>query len=167
MPVDLRSASMFLNFTLNPGLRFLSATTDVESSDDARVLLLTTAMQESALLFRRQVGGPARSFWQFELNGGVNGVCANPQTAQKIGAVCSALNIPNDYEVIFEAMAWNDILAVAMARLNYWKNPNPLPAADDPAGAWAYYLQTWRPGTPRALPWADYHGLARSAVFGG
>jgi len=38
----------------------------VTSNLDARVLLLTTAMQESGLSARKQQGGPARSFWQFE-----------------------------------------------------------------------------------------------------
>ena len=41
-------------------------------STAADVLLLAIGLQESRFEHRQQIGGPARSFWQFERGGGVD-----------------------------------------------------------------------------------------------
>ena len=43
----------------------------------AWAMLFASGMQEDRLDARRQIGGPARGFWQFEL-GGIAGVLSHP-----------------------------------------------------------------------------------------
>lgn len=45
------------------------------------------------------------------------------------------------------------VLQTCFARLMLWDNPNPLPSQGDCNGAWTYYTDTWRPGTPRPATW--------------
>jgi hypothetical protein len=128
--------------------------------EEARVMLLAIAAQETGWTQRRQVGGgPARSYWQFELGGGVAGVLA--QQPDRIKRVCQRLDIPVAPSAIFEAMAWNDYLAIAMARLLLWTDPAPLPAIGQADAAWAYYLRLWRPGKPRPDDWAASYARAQ------
>lgn len=48
----------------------------------ARCQMLAIGLQESRLQHRRQNGGPARGFWQFEKGGGVKGILFH-ETAQE------------------------------------------------------------------------------------
>jgi hypothetical protein len=128
--------------------------------DDCRVLLLAIAAQESGWNERRQVGGgPARSYWQFESGGGVAGVIA--LQFARLQLVCERLDVPMAQSLIFEAMAWNDRLALAMARLLLWTDPAPLPSIGNRDAAWAYYLRLWRPGKPRPDDWAASYARAQ------
>lgn len=54
-----------------PGLELLPAKMDTPK---ARVMMLAIGMQESRFEHRKQIGGPARGFFQFEEAGGVRGV---------------------------------------------------------------------------------------------
>ncbi len=162
---DQEVVDMFHSVVLKPGLKYLENLCTLSVSKEAEVLLLTTALQESGLVHRLQVGGPARSYWQFEQGGGVRNVVSSSASALKLSAVCQDLNIPFSESVIFEAMAWNDQLAVVMARLNYWLNPLKLPDAQDVEGSWNYYVNTWHPGKPRKETWAGYHAQAYEAVL--
>nr|WP_316904517.1 hypothetical protein [Ralstonia mannitolilytica] len=61
---------------IEPALAILPSAMDTR---EARVMLLAIGLQESRFMLRRQVGGPARGFWQFEegtkmSRGGVWGV---------------------------------------------------------------------------------------------
>src|SRR5690606_12018619 len=51
-----------------------------DSSREARAMLLAIALQESRFMHRRQIGGPARGYWQFEV-GGVRGVMTHRHTS--------------------------------------------------------------------------------------
>jgi hypothetical protein len=136
------------------------------ASDEARVLLMAIAGQESAWKHRRQVPvAHARSFWQFERGGGVAGVLSHPGSSGHVRAICEALEIPAHPRDIHEAMAWNDRLAVAMARLLLWTDPQPLPKIGDVDGAWGCYLRNWRPGKQRPKTWPDNYARAMAAVF--
>lgn len=119
----------------------------------AEKIILAIAGQESAWTHRRQIGGPARSFWQFESGGGVAGVMAHRASAAHAKALCAALAVPFDRAVVYEAIAWNDVLALGFARLLLWTHPKPLPADRD--AAWHYYLDLWRPGNPHPATWPD------------
>ena len=53
----------------------------------------------------------------------------------------------------YEAITNNDVLACIFARLLLWTHPQALPKRGDVAGAWAYYLDLWRPGKPHHELW--------------
>ncbi len=136
----------------------------VKSDDRARVLLMAIAGQESAWEHRRQIGGPARSFWQFEEGGGVSGVFHHRASAVPIRRVCEALYVPPNVSTVYEAMAWHDVLAACMARLLLFTDAFPLPDVGDVQSGWAYYLRTWRPGMPHQETWAGRYGTAVGVV---
>lgn len=133
--------------------------------DEARVLVMAIAGQESAWSWRRQNGGPARSYWQFERNGGVAEVLQ--KTPKQMKAVCDYWDVPPTLNDIFEAMAWHDPLACTMARLLVWQDPRPLPALGDKKGAWDYYLRNWRPGMPHPEAWEGNYNRAFEAMQAG
>lgn len=145
------------------------------TSDRAIVMLLAIGLQESRFAHRVQVGGPARGYWQFEDGGGLRGVLEHVSSAPHASIVAGALGYhPPGRRFLFEALAHNDILAAAFARLLLYTDYHPLPAVTDTAGAFTYYLRNWRPGawargTPaqRAalrMKWGDNHRQAREAV---
>lgn len=152
----------FLRDIVDPSLTKLTEWTGLVSAPDARVLVLAIAGQEGDWQYRRQIGGPARSFWQFEMGGGVAGLLH--VTSTKLQAVCAALDIPFYGPDIFEAMAWNDTLACCMARLLLWSDPRPLPDWRDEQAGWAYYRSVWRPGLPHPDRWTKCHGAAVSLL---
>lgn len=154
--------AIFFRDIVDPSLKKLTDWTGLVSDDKARVLVMAIAGQEGDWQYRRQIGGPARSFWQFEQGGGVSGLLH--VTSRKMQAVCAALDIPFDSDDIFEAMAWNETLACCMARLLLWSDPRPLPFVGNESGAWGYYLQGWRPGLPHPERWPKCYGTAMSFV---
>lgn len=123
-------------------------------SDKATSMLIAIGLQESGFAARRQLRGPAHGFWMFERGGGVKGVMTHERTVTHALAVFDALQYrrrPIDTMArvgseIFEALTHSDVLACCVARLLLWTLPAPLPAPDDPAGAFAQYLEAWRPG---------------------
>lgn len=128
----------------------------------AEAQLLKTALQESRGTQRYQIGGPARGLWQFELGsertrGGVWGVYLHPDTRAHLVSLCDRLSVACDPHTIYNTLATNDVLAAAVARLNYWWVRNPMPAVLDEEGSWAYYQSTWNPGRPRKATWPVYH----------
>lgn len=145
---------------VDPACALVERLAGIKSDDRARVLLMAIAGQESAWAHRLQVGGPARSFWQFERGGGVAGVLSHPASAGAIKAVCGELLVPCDTATVYEAMAWHDVLAAAMARLLLWTDPRPLPELGHVQPAWDYYLRNWRPGRPHPQTWAGRYGTA-------
>ncbi|MCW5737796.1 MAG: hypothetical protein KIS73_26990 [Enhydrobacter sp.] len=149
---------------VEPTLAYMAASPsiNVPVTDGARVLVMSIAGQESFWKERRQIGGPARGFWQFEFGGGIDDVFR--VTPRQLGTVCASLDIPYDRTVVFEAMAWNDTLACAMARLLLWMQPPALPAIGDKEGAWQYYLKAWRPGAPHRHTWDARYDTALKAA---
>ena len=73
-----------LQVAIYPGLALLPKQM---SSPAAIAMLLTIGLQESKFIYRRQVGGPARGFYQFEQMGGVAGVLHHYQTGMIIKGV--------------------------------------------------------------------------------
>jgi hypothetical protein len=123
----------------------------------ARVLIMATWGQESSWTFRLQNGGPARSYGMFERKGGLSNVMGNKTTLNWLTMICNELDIPVSQTVVFEAMAWNDDLAVAMTRFNYYLVPSPIPALGKQDDAYHYYDNRWGPGTKRPQDWpANY-----------
>jgi hypothetical protein len=156
----------FFTRIVEPTLTFMSASPSISIpvSDSARVLVMAIAGQESRWKERLQIHGPARSYWQFEKGGGVAGLFGHPATNRKLATVCASLDIAYDPDVVFEAMAWNDTLACAMARLLLWSDAAPLAAYWDKGDGWAYYKRNWRPGAPHPESWSAVHDQAMAAI---
>lgn len=148
---------------IDPALSLLAGI-GIVSDVRARVLIMAIAGQESAWVERRQIGGPARGFWQFEKGGGVAGLFRVAPDALK--AVCAELLIPFNAADVFEAMAWNDVLAASMARLLLWSDPLPLPDFGDVHAGWNCYERNWRPGAPHPDVWPGRYGTAVGLVKG-
>ncbi|XFB08402.1 hypothetical protein AAGT13_00040, partial [Azotobacter salinestris] len=88
---------------------------------------LTIGLQESGLIHRRQIGGPARGWWQFEQGGGVAGVLRHPASAGYARGVCTARKVSPEPGIVWAELEHDDTLAAAFARLLLWTDPAPLP----------------------------------------
>lgn len=140
----------FLNQAIRPALLKLP---QKMRSVDAEAMILAICLQESELRHRRQIGGPARGYAQFELIG-VRGVLEHPATKGQAEALCAILDVPVAPETVYEAIAWQDMLAVVFARLALWRDPAPLPYESEPDAGWQYYVRQWKPGKPHPQKWA-------------
>jgi hypothetical protein len=149
---------------IDPAHALLERLSGVKSDDRARVLSLAIAGQESAWQYRLQIGGPARSFWQFEKGGGVHGVLTHPASRDKIKAVCAELGVSCDTATVYRDMADNDILAASMARLLLFTDAAALPAMGEVDAGWQYYLRNWRPGMPHPEAWPSRYATALGIV---
>ncbi|MCK9821326.1 hypothetical protein [Komagataeibacter oboediens] len=108
---------------------------------DAAVNLLTgTALVESSLVYLRQVNGPALGPWQME-----------PFTEHDIWITFLPDPRLGSLKTTMQAMLARDMphtdqlitnwrYACAMARLKYYRSPDPLPAANDAPGQ----AHTWK-----------------------
>jgi len=140
-----------LAYSIPAALSLLPATMDTPA---ARAMLLAIGLQESKFQHRRQVQGPARGYWQFELVG-VLGVAEHRASRSVASSVCEQLGYPqNNIAAIYDAIADNDVLACAFARLLLWTLPDALPRRDDAPVGWSQYRRTWRPGRPHPETWA-------------
>jgi len=145
-----------LETAIIPALRLLPEKMD---SDAAIAMCIAIALQESRVKHRRQIGGPARGYWQFEQGGGVRGVLTHPASQQHIRAVLAALDYDptSDPAACYAAIEHNDILAAAFARLLLYTLPDALPARNAHGVGWTQYLNTWRPGKPHRETWDEYY----------
>ena len=157
-----------LRSAINPALSMLPTKMD---SDAARVMLLAIGLQESRLKYRYQrtrdpyTKGPARGLPQFE-RGGVAGVMNHRASREHAEAVCKALGVPFDSTLIHARMEFDDILAMAFARLLLWTDRRPLPGVDASHDeAWDQYIRCWRPGKPHRETWDEFHDQARAQVL--
>ena len=141
---------------IRAGLQFLPVEMDTPA---ARAMLLAIGMQESRFMHRRQIRGPARGYWQFEVNG-VRGVINHRATSGLARDVLTRLGYLVSPDAVHPVLEDNDILAVVFARLNLYWLPQALPAADDAIGAWAQYIDAWRPGKPHPDTWAAFYNRA-------
>lgn len=151
---------------IEPALALLPARMDTPA---ARVMLLAIGLQESRFVHRRQIGGPARGFWQFEegsraSRGGVWGVYLHPASKGHLAVLCKARSVACDPDAIYAALEYDDVLAAGVARLLLWTDPKSLPAVGDVDAGWALYLRTWRPGKPKPDSWPVLYRQAVSQV---
>jgi hypothetical protein len=140
--------------------------------DQAYVPMLAIALQESGLVYRRQIdnqGNPistlARGWWQFEKEGGVKGVCTHSSTSYAIETMCTVMHIPFDYDDIHEALAWNGPIAAYFARALLYTDAAPLPQIGEKQLTWDYYIRNWRPGKPHPEEWPDNYEAALTTVM--
>lgn len=138
----------FIDTALSPALKLLPGKMD---SREARAMVVAICLQESRLMHRAQIGGPAHGYAQFEQGGGVRGVLMHPVTKPFIQSILAALDYDSDSdaEACWIAIEHNDILAAAFARLLLWTLPDIMPNRDSPGKGWTCYVNAWRPGRPR------------------
>lgn len=153
------TASQCLASIINPMLQLLPAPL---TSDAARTELIAIAIQESALAYRHQIGGPARSLWMFEYNG-VLAVCRHHTAGPIVRILCSALNIRFDPGVIFANLTTNDLLGAGVARALLWSDPAAIPT--DESGGLAMYQRNWRPGAFAPARWPAAWAAAQATVY--
>mgnify|MGYP001558850395 FL=1 len=157
------SPEAFLQNALSPALRLLPASM---TSREACAMCIAIALQESRLKHRRQIGGPARGYFQFEQGGGVRGVLTHPASKARIMEVLLALDydVNADAAACYIAIEHNDILAAAFARLLLYTLPDPLPGRGAPGTGWTQYLKAWRPGRPHRESWDAFFETAWEVV---
>ena len=130
---------------------------------EAWAMMFAIAMQESRLDERRQIGGPARGFWQFEF-GGIKGVLQHKASQPLIFAVLDRLDYDHTPNTSFTAIEHNDVLAFAYARCLLWTLPWTLPGPVEVQEGWNQYIDAWRPGKPHRATWDAFYTQAWETV---
>jgi hypothetical protein len=153
--------SLFIQNALNPALLMLPQSMDTKP---ARAMVIAICLQESRLKHRKQINGPARGYAQFELGGGVTGVLNHPASKPHIQKVLQTMDYDPNAGECYTAIAHNDILAAAFARLLLYTLPQLLPVRTDPEGGWEQYIDAWRPGAPHRGTWNAFFNQAWTEV---
>jgi hypothetical protein len=154
MPVDLDVVG------IRPAMELLPSPWN---SPAARAMLRAIALQESRLRHRRQINGPARGFYQFELGnlttqtGGVVGVLNDRRVREHVTRAVHRLQYMADPMAIYVAIEHNDVLASVLARALLWTVPEPLPNRLEVRAAWDQYVSVWRPGKPHPQTWDGFY----------
>ena len=130
------------------------------SSPEAVAMLLAIGLQESRFEHRKQIGGPAHGFWQFERNGGVKGVLGHVSTRPIIVPILNLLgyrsaSLADERAQCYAAIVHNDVLPCVFARLLLWTLPGAIASYEHERKAWGQYLDAWRPGKPHPETWHD------------
>lgn len=155
------SPELFIANALSPALRLLPPPMDTVR---ARAMLLAICLQESQMMFRRQIGGPANSYLMFEKGGGVVGVLTHPASAALAKGVCGRLDYSPTADVVYDAIEHNDILACVFGRLLLWTLPQVLPDRTEPDKGLAQYHDAWKPGKKHPDKWPGNFKLAWDLV---
>jgi hypothetical protein len=122
----------FLAYVVRPSLDSIGL-----GSPAAERLLLGTAIVESRLTWLRQHGdGPARGVYQIE-PATHDDIWAN-YLAYRDGLANRVARLAGERPRV-DQLAWNLGYATAIARLVYYRRPEPLPHADDLAGLARYW----------------------------
>lgn len=133
-------------------------------SNKALVMMIAIGLQESRLIHRKQIGGPAKGLFQFERGGGVRGVLNHQATKQISRELCVGLMGTDNLQAVYDELEHSDVLAAIFCRLLLWTDPRSLPSICDVDGAWNLYIRTWRPGKPHRHTWDILHQQARIFV---
>lgn len=152
----------------------LSLLPDAMDTSEARVMLYAIGLQESRFEHRRQIIkkggellplGPAKSYWQGEVTGGMcTGVKNHPASRYWAHRLCQVRGVEFTARGIWNAIETDDVLAAGMARLLLFTDPKRLPELGDEKGAWNLYLRTWRPGQPHRDTWPAFYAQALDAA---
>jgi hypothetical protein len=112
------------------------------SETAVNLLMLTAAVESNLGTYIEQIGGPARGIFQMEPateeDIWINYLAYKPNLKNKVESYMS------DTKKIGNHMVWNYAYAIAMARLKYLRDPNPLPnnTKDDLAKCWKRVYNT-------------------------
>lgn len=156
------SPQFFHDFALVPALQLLPRRMD---SPGARAMVIAINLQESSLEHRRQVGGPARGFAQFE-RGGLYGVLTHAASQSHARALLAALDYDPLLSVVacHNALEHNDVLDAGLTRLLLWTLPGPVAKEHEAEHGWDDYIEAWRPGRPHRLTWDSFFAAGWGVV---
>ena len=162
------SPEEFYTTVLTPALNKMAKfAPQLTNNRSLQVLMMSISGQEANWTERVQIpSGEAHGLFQMQIND-IEDIIANPETAALFELGMKAWGVKTiTADHLFELLAVpeGDSLAVLLARLNLWANPDPLPPADDEQGLWEYYLQTWRPGAPVPSRWSGVYGQSLMTV---
>lgn len=132
-------------------------------NNSASWLILGTGAVESQYDYIEQIQGPARSYWQVEPRTSYDNVhnflIYRPELFKRIGDACSVSN--NSIEHLHldghdRLLRYNMAFAICMARLKYWRDPNPLPKTFDKMGD--YWLKVYNTSSGKGTKdkWRDH-----------
>lgn len=157
----------FLHRIMRPAALWAEQAAGVRSTPEALRFLLAIAGQESACEHRFQIlssgaPGPARSFYQGEVTGGMILVLRHAKVGATARKLCEAASVRPEPAHVWRAIEGHDGLAYGLARLLVLTDPAPLPVGEDEA--WRYYLRQWRPGSPKPAVWPGHWRAAGIAV---
>jgi hypothetical protein len=116
----------------------------------AERLLLGTALAESGLRHLVQIRGPALGLFQIE-PATHHDLWHNYLRFRPHLATLAKLFIA-PRRPLQEQLVWNMAYATAITRLIYFRDPDPLPAAEDSAGLAAYYKRVFNTALGRGSP---------------
>lgn len=157
----MSTAALIDAMVIVPTLTWLGPPYD---SPEANLLLVAIGQQESAFKTRKQHGGPARGYWQFEQRGGCDEF-ARVSSIQPFRNAARQLGFQTNADATYFAIgAGADQLACIMARGILWPDPEPLPARGDSSAAYVYYKRVWRPGKPSQVRWDASYATAMQVV---
>ncbi len=138
----------FHGLVIRPAVRCLGL-----GSPAAERLLLGTALTESGLRHLRQVRGPARGLYQVEpatlRDLYANWLPRHPKLAEGLGLLTAPQGAHEDQ------LIWNLAYATAIARLIYYRRPEPLPRADDLPALAEYWKAHFNTAAGKGAP-ADF-----------
>jgi len=124
---------------------------------------LAIAYQESTMLFRRQINGPARGWWQFEL-GGLKGTEMHKASSKVMHNTWVDLHLPDNLQLRLAALEFCDLWSAVAARCLLRTLADPLPELNQPEEGWKQYIAAWNPGKPRPEKWTTSWAKARSVT---
>ena len=107
-------------------------TQNVMTSDSAINLILGTCAQESLFgtYIRQLNNGPGLGVFSFERNTEIDMwqhyLQRKKEISKQLSRVCGVVGPDNNF-----AMIWNLAYQIIMVRLYYWRDPTPLPEAND------------------------------------
>jgi hypothetical protein len=108
----------------------------------ARQLLLATAAQESHCgFYAKQVKGPALGLYQMEkptLNDLYENYLYFHPSQERIVENFNIINISDKIELV-----GNNYYSTAIARMQYWRDSEPMPDFNDFDGMWTMYKRVW------------------------
>lgn len=133
-------------------------------SDAAVELLLGTALQESKLVYRRQLGdGPARGLFQMEM--ATHDDIWDNYLRYRSTLRNAVLQLKSDPKAAAgDELTNNDAYAAAMARVLYKRAPKALPGAGDVEAMAAYWKQYYN--TPLGAGTVGQYVTSWTAVMG-
>ncbi len=133
-------------------------------SDAAAELLLGTALQESKLVFRRQIGGgPARGLFQMEMatHNDIFDNYLKYRSTLRSAVLLQKSSLKANAE---KELTDNDPYATAMARVLYKRAPKALPKAGDVEAMVAYWKQYYN--TPLGAGAVEQYVTSWNSVMG-
>lgn len=132
------------------------------NSIDAGRMILASAIQESGLEHRHQIGGPAHGLAQEEPIGAAEALRIDNEVLNT--RFLEALGLPQDRDKLHRALEWSEWGMVVSARLKLWPLPDRLPRQHEQDEAWKQYIAAWKPGKPWPHKWEHSWITACQAV---